>query len=68
MTLGLLINKELQQKIRFLNDPAIQIREVNKTCERCPLTDCTERAAPPLVVEKRERMRQMQLRLKELME
>lgn len=68
VTLGLLINKELQQKIRFLNDPAIQIREVNKTCERCPLTDCTERAAPPLVVEKRERMRQMQLRLKELME
>lgn len=68
VTLGLLITKEVQQKIRFLNDPAIQVREVNKTCERCPLTDCTERAAPPLVVEKREKMRQIQNRLKELVE
>ncbi len=66
VTLGLLITKELQEKIQFLNDPAIQIRDVNKTCERCPLTDCTERAAPPLIIEKREQMRQIQNRLKEL--
>lgn len=66
VTLGLLINKDLQEKVRFLDDPSIQIREVNKTCERCPLTDCTERAAPPVVVEKREQMRQIQHRLKEL--
>ncbi|MFN7118933.1 MAG: helix-turn-helix domain-containing protein, partial [Saprospiraceae bacterium] len=68
VTLGLLINKELQEKVQFLNDPSIQIREVNKTCERCPLTDCTERAAPPLVVEKREKLRQIQHRLKELID
>lgn len=68
VTLGLVINKELSEKVRFLDDPAIQVREVNKTCERCRLMDCTERAAPPVVIEKREQMRQIQNRLKELME
>lgn len=66
VTLGLLVNAELREKVKFLNDPAIQIREVNQTCERCPLTDCLERAAPPTVVQKREKMRQIQHRLRSL--
>ena len=68
VTLGLLINEDLRQRIRFLDDPAIQLREVNKTCERCALSDCSERAAPPLVVEKRERWQHIQRQLTALME
>ncbi len=68
VTLGLLITPELESKIKFLNDPAIQVREVNKTCERCPVPDCTERAAPPSVIEKREKIRLIQNRLKVLFE
>lgn len=60
VTIGLLINKEVQEKVRFLYDPAIQERKVNKTCERCPVADCQERAAPPKVIEKRERWKKIQ--------
>ncbi len=60
VTLGFLVNEALQDKIRFWNDPAIQLRDVNQTCERCALTNCAERAAPPVIVEKREQMRQVQ--------
>ncbi len=68
VTLGLLINKNLDKQIRFLDDPAIPFRMVNKTCERCPLSDCLERAAAPKIVEKRDSYRQIQEQLKVLME
>lgn len=60
VTLGLLMTPQLRQQIRFLDDPAIQLREVNKTCERCAVPDCAERAAPPLLVHKREKMHRIQ--------
>jgi len=66
VTLGLLVNDELRSKVKFLDDPAIQLREVNQTCERCPLTDCQERVAPPVVVEKRNRLRKIQQTLRDL--
>lgn len=66
VTLGLLVNDELREKVKFLDDPAIQLREVNQTCERCPLTDCQERVAPPIVVEKRNHLRKIQQTLRKL--
>lgn len=68
VTLGLLINDDVRQQVKWLNDPSIQLREVNKTCERCPLTDCEERAAPPTVIEKREKFKNIMSRLKALNE
>ena len=68
VTLGLLINERVREVVRWLDDPAIGHREVNTTCERCPLTDCTERAAPPTVVAKRERYRNIQAALRRLLE
>lgn len=67
VTLGLLLTDELRQHVRFLQDPAIQRRIVNKTCERCPIENCLERAAPPTIVEQREKRRRMQEALMELM-
>lgn len=63
VTLGLLVTPEVEQTIRFLDDPAIQHRDVNKTCERCPVEDCTERAAPPIVVNKRNEWNIIEARL-----
>lgn len=68
VTLGFLINDNLKEKVKFLNDPAINTREVNKTCERCPITDCKERAVEPTVIIEREKRRRVQKALKKLTE
>lgn len=51
VTLGFLVNEELKQTIKFWNDPKIRIKEVNDTCERCLISDCNERIAPPFAAE-----------------
>ena len=66
VTIGLLMSDELREQVAFYEDPAIQYREVNNTCERCSITDCRERAAPPAVVNKREEWKRIQERLEEL--
>lgn len=66
VTLGLLINEDVKEKIQWLDDPAIQARDVNRTCERCALTDCSERAVEPTIVKKRERIRAIENRLTKL--
>ncbi|MEZ4988348.1 MAG: helix-turn-helix domain-containing protein [Saprospiraceae bacterium] len=63
VSIGLLIDDEVRRSIQWLDDPAIQTRVVNMTCERCSLKDCTERAAAPSVVEKRERLKAMEQEL-----
>jgi XRE family transcriptional regulator, fatty acid utilization regulator len=68
VTIGLLINEELKEKIKFVNDPSITHREVNKTCERCAIENCSERAAPATVIEKRQHRKAIQESLKKLME
>lgn len=60
VTLGILIDEQARRVIHFLNDEAIPRQMVNVTCERCALTDCAERAAPPTVVHKREERKRMQ--------
>lgn len=66
VTIGLLVNDALKEKVGFLDDPSIPHRMVNNTCERCPLTDCEERAAPPTVSARRQHLKAMQKRLQEL--
>lgn len=66
VTIGLMVNDHLRQQIRFLEDPAIQIREVNKTCERCAVENCAERAIEPIVVQRREHLQQIEKRLQTL--
>jgi hypothetical protein len=68
VTIGLHLSPELKQRVRFLQDPAIPHRQVHTTCERCPLPDCSERAAPPLLVENRLKAQRIQARLEELMQ
>ncbi|MEM6456437.1 MAG: XRE family transcriptional regulator, partial [Acidobacteriota bacterium] len=47
VSLGIAIDDESRRQIAFVGDPAVPTREVNLTCERCPLKDCAERAADP---------------------
>jgi hypothetical protein len=68
VTLGLLVNPQTKRKIRFLNDPNITTRQVSATCERCPLTDCKERVAPPKMVEADLKMQAVEAVLMELEE
>lgn len=50
VTIGIQVDAASRRRIRFMDHEGIPIREVSETCERCPLTDCAERAAPPRVV------------------
>ena len=68
VTLGLQINEELREKVKFLGDPAIAHRLVHTTCERCPLMDCQERSAPPVIVERRIHLNRIEETIKELMQ
>jgi XRE family transcriptional regulator, fatty acid utilization regulator len=49
VSLGLLITPALKRKIKFWNDPRIQIRQVGETCERCSISDCADRVEKPYI-------------------
>ncbi|TPG58457.1 helix-turn-helix domain-containing protein [Hymenobacter nivis] len=51
VTVGLRCDDNLRQQLAFLTDPALPLKVVNETCERCPLADCEVRAAPPTQVQ-----------------
>ncbi len=67
VTIGLLADAELKEKMKFLADPNIPRRRVSVTCERCPIMDCQERAAAPSAIEKREHKFKMEEALSRLM-
>ncbi len=67
VTIGLLIDDTLREKMKFLNDPSISFREVNNTCERCAMADCSERSAPPIVITTKEKKKKVDIALKELL-
>jgi transcriptional regulator with XRE-family HTH domain len=60
VTLGVLLDDHAKSRIQFWDDPSIPVHTVNVTCQRCALTDCKERAAPPTVVTRREERRKME--------
>ncbi|PCH93993.1 MAG: hypothetical protein COB85_06150 [Bacteroidetes bacterium] len=56
VTIGFLIDEHLKKKLHFLDDRNIVTRVVNETCERCPMEDCKERVAEPVVINNQDRM------------
>ncbi len=66
VTLGLLINEDVQRQIRWLQDPNIPTRLVGTTCERCPITDCSVRVADPIIIQKRNSYRNIQAGIERL--
>lgn len=66
VTIGIHL-ESLSDTIRFADDPRIPQRVVNNTCERCAITDCKERSAPPVVVMRKNKAKAIQKRLDTLL-
>ncbi|WP_394750209.1 helix-turn-helix domain-containing protein [Spongiimicrobium salis] len=52
ITIGLLMNRQLERKINFLSDSRIKSENVGVTCERCFIKDCKVRQVPATLLEK----------------
>ena len=68
VTLGILIDNDSKNKIKFLDDNNIIDREVSTTCERCGIMDCKERAIEPIVVQKRLQRQTINETLKKILD
>ena len=68
ITLGILLDDETRQKIKFIDDTYFKNVEVNKTCQRCPIEDCTQRASSPRVIKQRLRRQKIDESLNRLMD
>jgi len=68
VTIGLLINDELRERINFLDDPALVRADVHTTCERCAIMDCKVRASEPIILQKRQRIHEIEERLETLIQ
>ena len=66
VTIGLLINDQLRQQLRFLSDPALSQRLVNTTCERCAIADCEARAVLPTIIRQQEQQQREQQALQDI--
>lgn len=53
VTVGLLVNTHLKSIFHFLSDPNLKCRKVHTTCERCGISDCESRVAPPIILEQK---------------
>ncbi len=60
VTLGFLITEDLKKQIKFWDDPAIPVKRVGVTCERCSDMNCQERVAFPSIHLKEEQTQQIQ--------
>ena len=68
VTIGFLVNNDFKKKVAFLDDANVPVKMVNETCERCGIADCKERVAKPYVLEKQNRLKEVENAVKELME
>ena len=66
ISIGLLINKQLERKLKFLDDKTIKTQEVGVTCERCAIKDCKERQAPAIILDKVAKNKKIEIIVEEL--
>lgn len=52
LTIGFLVNDELRNALKFLDDKNLLQIEIGQTCERCPKIDCGDRVIPPIIYQK----------------
>jgi transcriptional regulator with XRE-family HTH domain len=67
ITMGMLLDKNLKRKVRFAKDPALENLSVGSTCERCPLTDCEDRAAQPTLYHRKLRRKRIEEKVSEIL-
>ena len=68
VSLGLKIDRNLEEKVKFLNDKEIPEMDVNQTCERCYLdkSECKERTVPNTVYNRSRKEKILKKSLEEL--
>ena len=66
ISIGLLINKQLQRKLNFLGDKGIITRDVGVTCERCAIENCEVRQAPSTILDETARNKKIERIVEEL--
>jgi hypothetical protein len=66
ISIGLLINKQLERKLHFLTDPKIKNHHVGVTCERCSIQDCEVRQVPATILDKVARNKNIEKIVEEL--
>lgn len=59
VTIGIIVDSESKNKIKFLNDSSITSKEVNTTCERCSIMNCHERMVEPTVIQRKVQRQQI---------
>lgn len=52
ISVGLLINKQLEKKLNFIANNNISTQDVGVTCERCAINNCAERKAPSILLDR----------------
>ena len=67
VTIGFLVNNDFKKKVAFWDDTQVPVKMVNETCERCSIPDCKDRMARPYVLEKQNRLKEIDNAVKDLM-
>ncbi|MCL4547133.1 MAG: helix-turn-helix domain-containing protein [Bacteroidetes bacterium] len=68
ISLSILVNEDVRNKINFLDDAEIPRVIVNDTCERCNIQNCAERIAQPVEYERKIRDEELKTALRKLIE
>lgn len=70
VSLGFRYDENLERVIRFVADPALSRVEIDRSCERCRLTpsECSDRVAPPYLLELKRSRRLIEADLAQLQE
>ena len=66
VTIGLAMNENLRGAFNFIKDPSLKVKTVHTTCERCSISDCEHRVAPPDFVERKNQQLILETELKRL--
>lgn len=59
VSIGMLLSNHLKKKLQFLKEDTFTKRTVGVTCETCSVKNCTERAAKPTKLEKKNRHKEI---------
>ena len=66
ISIGLLMNKQLAKKVKFLSDPSIKTQQVGVTCERCAIKNCKERQNSAIVLDRIDKNKKVAAIVEEL--
>ena len=66
VSIGLRMTTAFKRAARFWADDAVPDLDVDLACERCPIPDCTVRAAPPVALAAREEQERREAALRAL--